>query len=284
MKKFNQIVIVIFLTAASSLSGLAESNSPGQLPSAKAEVATYAFIVSGINRDPEERQAKDKAVIKLRKILTKDMKLKSKNIYTLVDKDSFVRNPSGTSMALNIKQQLEKIVLVVKPTDRFILYYTGQANIVKDSLRLNLPGSDITAEELAKWINPIKASQILIVLDCPGAGLAVKLMTGKNRIIICAARSDQRYSTRFSEFFVPALINPEADYDSNSKISVLEAFQHTCFKLDELYNSENLLMTETPVLEDSGDGTPSQQPWRYEEDKNDGLAASQFFLGLNYEQ
>jgi len=33
-------------------------------------------------------------------------------------------------------------------------------------------------------------------------------------------------------------------------------------------------------LEDNGDGTASRQPWRYEQDKTDGLAASRFFFAI----
>ena len=46
----------------------------------------------------------------------------------------------------------------------------------------------------------------------------------------------------------------------------------------DLYEKQNLLKTESPVLEDDGDGIPSQQPWQYKIEKNDGLNASEFFL------
>ena len=48
--------------------------------------------------------------------------------------------------------------------------------------------------------------------------------------------------------------------------------------LDEFYLEQDLLSTEVPLLEDDGDGVPSQQPWEYEEDKKDGRAASRLFL------
>jgi hypothetical protein len=116
------------------------------------------------------------------------------------------------------------------------------------------------------------------VLDCPGAGIAIKALTGENRIIIGACTDEQRYSTRFSKYFVPALTDLQTDTDGDGKISVLEAFTSTARQLDDSYRRRDLVQTETPILEDNADGVPSLQPWRYREDNVDGLAASMCFL------
>ena len=49
-------------------------------------------------------------------------------------------------------------------------------------------------------------------------------------------------------------------------------------QLDDFYREKDLLKTETPLLEDDGNGVPSQQPWRFKEKGSDGRVASQFFL------
>jgi len=149
---------------------------------------------------------------------------------------------------------------------------------VAEKLRLNLPGTDITHEQLAKWINEIKSSSMVIVLDCPGAGLAVKALAGKDRILIGACTDEQRYSTQFSKYFIPALADLQSDSDHDGKVSVLEAFTVAARQLDDSYRRQNLLQTETPILEDNADGVASLQPWRYEKDSADGLAASMCFL------
>jgi hypothetical protein len=145
---------------------------------------------------------------------------------------------------------------------------------------LNLPGPDITHSQLAEWINKIKASSMLIVLDCPGAGLAVKAVTGPDRIIIGACTDEQHYSTQFSEYFVPALLDELSDTDENGRISLLEAFTSASRSVDDFYRRQSLLTTETPVLEDNADGIPSPQPWRYKQNKKDGLIASKLFLSV----
>jgi len=248
---------------------------------------TYALIVGGINKDPNERLAKDRTVMNLRRFFLSDAKLRPENVSILVAdshvtlsavEGSAVGEGPTTSTADNLRQTLATFAAKIQPTDRFIFYYTGQANTVAGKLRLNLPGEDITHEGLAEWINQIKASSMMAVLDCPAAGLAAKTITAKGRIVICGCEANQHYSTKFGEYFVPALTDPNSDTDGDGKVSVLEAFTLACKQLEDWYRQRNLLKTETPVLEDDADGVPSPQPWRYESDKTDGLLASKFFL------
>ena len=274
MKK---VIVAIFLICT-GIFGIARAVDAQSDSKPTEKQSTYVLIIGGINRDPNERQVKDKAVVNLRKFFLDNAKVESKRLRVLVDKNSSVRKGSKISTAENLKKTMDSLAATIKPTDRFIFYYMGQANVVVETLRLNLPGKDITHKQLGKWIEQIKTSSILIVLDCPGAGLAAKAMTGEGRIVICASKADQRYSTRFSEYFVPALVDNENDTDDDGKVSLLEAFTSASKKLDDFYRQRYLLTTETPVLEDNGDGVASQQPWRYKQNKKDGLAASKFFF------
>jgi hypothetical protein len=239
---------------------------------------TYVMIVSGLNTDPEERQSKDRAVMKLRKFFTKKVKVDSGQMQVLVCENSFARKGAQISTAENLQKALTTAAGVIDSNDRFIFYYVGHANMVAGTLRINLPGEDITGKQLTTWINRIKAKTMAVVLDCPGAGFMIKDLAGQGRLVICSCRSDQLYSPRFSDYFVPALEDTVADEDGDGRISVLEAFTSASKQIDELYREQDLLKTETPVLEDNGDGIPSQQPWRYEKDQNDGAAAAKYYF------
>ncbi len=277
MKKIGFAVLTLVILLSLGAKGNAKTASPP----ARGLSNTYVLVVGGINKDVEEHQTKDQSVLKLRKTLTEKLRFDPKRVVVLVDKASFVTKPSGISTAENLEKTIQILAGRVKPSDRFIFYYVGQANVVGGKLRLNLPGPDITHEQLAQWLGRIKPSIMLVVLDCPASGLAVKSLAGPNRIIICSARSEQIYSTRFSEFFIPALANSESDANHDGRISILDAFQQTAARLDEFYREKNLMKTETPLLEDDGDGIPSQQPWLDKETKKDGLRASNFFLNSN---
>ena len=270
-------IIVILLIIAS---GSATAGTPRveRSPKPTETKNTYAMIIGGINKDPRERLAKDKVVINLRRFFLNNAKLKPARLSVLVADNSSLGKGLNISNAENLKETIKTLAAAVQPADRFIFYYVGQANIVAGKLRLNLPGEDITHEQLAEWINQIRASSMLLVLDCPGAGLAVKAMTGQGRIIIGACTDEQHYSTRFSEYFVPSLVDSKSDTDSDGKVSLLEAFTFASKQLDDWYFRQLLLKTETPVLEDNADGLPSRQPWRYKQGNTDGREASKFFL------
>ncbi len=271
-----RIIIILLATvscfAAAGAAGVERKSRPAGTKN------TYALIVCGINKDPKERLAKNKAVTDLRSFFLNSAELKPDRLSILVADNSFVFEGSKISNAENLKSTIKSLAATVQSEDRFIFYYVGQANIVAGKLRLNLPGRDITHEQLAEWINQIRASSMVLVLDCPGAGMAVKALTGKGRIVIGASTAEQHYSTRFSEYFIPSLLDIKSDTDGDGKISLLEAFTFASKQLDDWYFNRLFLRTETPVLEDNADGFPSSQPWRYKQGNVDGREASKFFL------
>jgi hypothetical protein len=274
-----KIIIIILLAFVCEFPS-AEAMDAQRNTAPKEKGKTYALIICGINKNSKERLVKDRAVIGLRRFVLDNAKVESDRLSVLVPRGSSVRKGSIVSTAANLKKQIDRFADKVNTEDRFIFYYMGQANIVSDTLRLNLPGPDITHKQLAEWINGISASSMLIVLDCPCAGLAVTALTGQNRIIIGSCTADQHYSTQFSKYFVPALLDETSDTDEDGRISLLEAFTSASRSVDEFYRLQALLTTETPVLEDNTDGIPSRQPWRYKQNKKDGLMASKLFLSV----
>ena len=267
--------IILTMTGTSAIFG---TSSTGPNPNRAENNNTYALIVTGINKNVEDRQTKDKAVVDLSSLLLNNASIKRDRLAVLANSRSLARSASDVSTAENIEEKIGTFAAAVNPADRFIFYYVGQANVVADELRLNLPGADITHEQLSEWLKAIKASSILIVLDCPGAGLAVKALAGEGRIIVAGCTADQRYSTRFSAYFVGALGDEDSDTDNDGKVSLLEAFTSASRQLDDFYRDTGLLKTETPVLEDNGDGAANDKPWRFKQDRTDGAAASKFFF------
>jgi hypothetical protein len=223
---------------------------------------TFAVVVGGICKDATERATQDK---------------------TLADLQSYLmartKNTRGAATAPEVKDALSDSAAAMGPQDRFIFWYVGQANAVGGKLRLNLLGPDITQEDLAAQLTRIKAGTVLIVLDCPKAALAVQALSGPGRVILCASTQEQAYGTQFSRYFVPALAAAENDADKDGKVSVLEAFAAAARQIEQWYQSKRMLPTETPCLDDNGDGKVSERPWR-RADSIEGAFASGLFLNL----
>jgi hypothetical protein len=274
MKKIVVAVTLIYLVE--SMMPEVAAGGQSNVPAERGQM--YVMIVGGIIKEPAEQRAKDAVISNLHSYFLKSCKVKPDHMSVFGDKSSSIHSDSRTSTAKNLKRAMEGLSGHIRDTDRFVFYYVGQANVVAKKLRLNLPGQDITHEQLAHWLKAITASSILIVLDCPAAGLAIKDLAAKGRTIIAGCTDQQHYSTRFGEYFVPALTDSSSDTDGDSRVSLLEAFTLVSKQLDEWYRQRHLLRTETPLLEDNTDGIPSPQPWKYRQSGEDGLIASQFFL------
>jgi hypothetical protein len=237
------------------------------------------LIVSGISKDPNDQATKTKAVSDLRDYLLKHMNVEPQRLVILTaDKPAVASALSLQSTASEVSRIMDSLTSAVRPEDRFIFYYLGQANAIGGELRFNLPGPDMTQKELAERLNAIRAGALLVVLDCPCAALAAKALTGPNRIIVCASAATQPLGTRFSPHFVHALTQPQTDANNDGRVSLLEAFTATAREIEQWYRQREILPTETPCLEDDGDGAASERPWKYRAEGGDGVKASTFLL------
>ncbi len=273
MKKIGYVILITIIVCITTVTEGGTDKNRGQT-----DRKSYALVVGGISKEPQDKLNMTKAVTELQKLLKNNPEVSDKTLTILLADNLPIESIFGTSTAENIQKTIETIGTAAKADDRFIFYYIGQANIVAEKLRFNLPGADITHEQLAQWIKGIETSSMLIVLDCPGSGLAVKAMSGRGRVVICSCTDEQRYRTRFSEYFLPALADNESDTNGNGKISILEAFTAASKQIDDWFRQNKLLTTEIPVLDDNGDGRPGKEPWRYKLDGSDGSAAAGFFL------
>ncbi|MBC8218767.1 MAG: caspase family protein [Planctomycetes bacterium] len=236
-------------------------------------------ICGGILQDAQASQTEARAIAGLSRFFTDQLGIDREAVEIVCDKQSPAFGPNATACTReSLERTLRNLVSDTRRIDRFVFYYTGQANREASTLRLNVRGEDIIHSELVQWLGAIKAKQRLIVLDCPCAGLALKDLADPNTIIVCSARGDQYDSPRFSDYFVPALLEWESDKDDDGRLSLLEAFQTTSRELDAYYAQEKCYKSENALLEDDGDGVPSQQPWLFAGSGKDGARAAQFYF------
>jgi hypothetical protein len=239
----------------------------------------HVVICGGILQDTEVREAEARVIAGLSRFFTYQLGFDREAVDIVCDEQSLAFDSNATACTrTSLKKTLGDLASHTRSVDKFLFYYTGQANRAEDTLRLNVRGRDITHAELVPWLSAIRARQKLIILDCPCAGLALKDLTDPNTIVVCSARSDQYDSPRFSECFVPALLEWDSDKDTDGRLSLLDAFQTTCRSLETFYRQENCYKSENALLEDDGDGVPSQQPWLFLESGKDGGRAAKFYF------
>ncbi len=153
--------------------------------------------------------------------------------------------------------------------------------------RFNVRGDDVTADDLAAWLAPVKRPLVVLNLSASSAPFLAKL-SGSNRVVVTATRSgsEQNYA-RLGEFLAPALTDPAADMDADGAVSLLEAVLTAAGHTVAYYKGDGRLVTEHALIDDNGDaaGTPAEwfrglRPTKKPQNTAavDGARARQFFL------
>jgi hypothetical protein len=117
--------------------------------------------------------------------------------------------------------------------------------------KFNLPGPDISGNELAALLNKIQAGRQLVVDMTSASGGAVTALKKENRTIITATRSGtEKNATVFGRYWVEAMRDPAADVDKSDSLSALEAFTYAEKKTADFYKEQKRLATEHPQVDD----------------------------------
>jgi hypothetical protein len=207
-----------------------------------ARAAPYYVTVAGLGSEPDYEQrftALAKDLDKLFKAASSDA-----HVYTLTGSDS---------TKSHLTAALEQIAHEAKPEDEFIFIMIGHGSYDGEFYKFNLPGPDISGEDLAILCDRIPAKRQLIVNTTSASGGSIGALQKAGRIVIAATKTGtEKNATVFARYWVDALRDGSADVDKNEAISALEAFQFADRKTAEFYTSQKRLATEHAVLEDTG--------------------------------
>lgn len=139
------------------------------------------------------------------------------------------------------------------------IVYVGHGTFDGREARLNLRGPDLTAKELATWLEPLRRPFVFIHGGSAAAPF-IPALSAPDRIIITATRSGNELNyARFGERFAEAVANPNADVDQDGQTSLLEAFVTAAQSVQAFYTESGRLATEHALIDDNGDkqGTPA---------------------------
>ncbi|NQV27979.1 MAG: hypothetical protein HQ518_26820 [Rhodopirellula sp.] len=120
--------------------------------------------------------------------------------------------------------------------------------------RFNLRGQDISAEELANWLNPVSCP--VAIANCASAsGPFLKALAGPDRVVITATKAGSENNfARFGEYLSAAVGDSTFDLDKDGQTSLFEAYLSASRRTDGFYETEGRLATEHALLDDNSDG------------------------------
>jgi hypothetical protein len=233
----------------------------------------YLLIVSGIGGIDSYRQQFSSQAEKLVQAAL-DAGIDEDNIVVLAAQtDNAAYRPADKQTFL---QTIREIDTRADAGDRVFVVLIGHGNARGDSAVFNLPGPDISADELDAALDLLGNRQLVVVNTASASGPFIKRLAASNRVVITATASGQEFhAPLFGEFFVSAFVTVGADRDKDERISMLEAFDFARRELRRSYDNDKRLLIEHALLDDNGDGEGSLEPGEYEAD---GPLANRVYL------
>lgn len=182
----------------------------------------------------------------------------------------------GDAVKARIQAALADAAKNGKPEDTLVVTLIGHGNFDGQDYKVNIPGADVTAAELAEWMDRVPAQKQAVINTTSCSGASIEMLRRDNRVVVSATKAaTERLATQFSRFWVEAMRNPEADTDKNEVVSVLEAYRFADKKTVGFYETQKRLATEHAMLEDTGKGNGVRAPGP---DNGHGLLAGQTAL------
>lgn len=152
----------------------------------------------------------------------------------------------------------------------------GHGNPRGETSVFNIPGPDISGEDLDAMLAGLAAGALVVVNTASASGPFVEALSADNRVVITATSSGREYhAASFGEHFVAALAGTAADRDKDQRISMLEAFDYARREVRRAFETDKRLLTEHALLDDNGDGVGSLDAGEFD---TDGGLANRVYL------
>ncbi len=157
---------------------------------------------------------------------------------------------SGESRRDDIATAIREIASRAGPDDRVMIVLFGHGSSDSRGTRINLPGPDLTDEELAEMLLPLGERPTVIVHTGSASGGFQEALAAPSRLVITATRSGQeRNETIFGGYFVDAFSSDGADTNRDGRVTVAEATEYATRETQRAYETDGRLQLEHARVE-----------------------------------
>ena len=226
--------------------------------------ATYYVTIAGLGGEPEYEQRFSGWAKDIDKALKAAADAKIDTLF----------GPAATRSA--IRAVFDRIGKEAKPQDALVVMLIGHGAYDGADYKINLPGPDMTAIELATLMDRQPHTRQLVVNMTSCSGGAIDALRKDTRVVVSATKTGtEKNATVFARYWAEALLDPAADADKNETVSALEAFRYADQKTAKFYETQKRIATEHAMLEDTGKGEGVRAP---SVENGEGMLASAFPL------
>ncbi len=225
---------------------------------------THILVITGLSGDPAYAEEFHRWATTLIDAATDRYELPAENVIYLAEKtDVDPARVDDRSTRENVERAFATIAERARPNDYVLVLLIGHGTYSSGESRFNLPGRDLTAEDYARLLEPLRSQQVAFVNTATASGGFIEVLSGEGRTVVTATRSGGQWNaTVFGGYFVEAFADGEEDSDQNKdgRVSVLEAFEYAVAQVARVYESDGRLQTEHALLDDNGDGEGTREP------------------------
>ena len=158
---------------------------------------------------------------------------------------------AGRSTRERVEQEMVRLAGGTGSGEQVLLVFIGHGSDAGEP-KLNLPGPDLTAADLAPGAGGYGTKPVAVVVAASSSGGFAEKLAGPGRLIITATRTGQeRNEVRFGHWFAQAFAGGAADIDKDGALSLFEAYAYTVREVKREYESGNKLLTEHARITDS---------------------------------
>ncbi|NNG17243.1 MAG: hypothetical protein HKM89_12255 [Gemmatimonadales bacterium] len=223
---------------------------------------THLVVVAGLGGEARYRDSFHQWATELMDAATGRLEVPAGNIIYLAE--STDRDPTriqARSTKENLERVLGELAAGAATNAQVFIVLIGHGSARGGEPKLNLPGPDLTAEDLARLLEAFPTQTIVVVNFASASGDFIPALSGPRRIVITATKSGaERNQTRFGRFFVDAFAGDQSDVDHDGNVSLLEAFTYARREVVRTYEQQGILLTEHAMLDDNGDKEGSHEP------------------------
>ena len=183
---------------------------------------------------------------------------------------------SGQAQRGAVLEALSRLAAAPPADAPLLVLLIGHGSARDGRALFNLPGPDLSADDLAAALEVAGGRALAVVNTSPSSAPFLAALSRPGRVVVTAtAHAAENDHTRFAGHFVAAYAGSAADVDKDGRVSLLEAFRFAVREVAREYTGRQQLATEHALLDDNGDGVGSRDP---KADAPDGTAASRFHL------
>ncbi len=232
------------------------------LPLTTAAAQTHLVVISGLGGETRYRERFHEWAVTLLDAATKTHGIPEGNTIYLAERPALApQRIHDRSTKANVERVLREVGEQAGTASQVFIVLIGHGSARDGVPKLNLPGPDLTAHDLAAALSGYRTSTLVVVNLASASGDFIPILSGPNRTVITATKSGRECNeTRFGTYFVQSIATDAGDVDHDGHVSLLEAFTYARTEVARSYEQEGTLLTEHALLDDNGDKVGSHEP------------------------